>query len=186
FARPVAQALANGAKEKGMLADAKVAASVEKTEGVIFLAVARPFTLMASLTMVGGGSAEFRKDEPQRRPRGAPPPPGGPAPALAPAPAAQPPRVTRVPRGAEDERVRKEVARLLEGEGLLVLRVTRHPDRVLAEATLTDLQRVVPRLADFALMRFAASHSKAPAPRPFEGRGESQKALPRPAPPEKP
>ena len=160
FTRPVTQALANGAGKKGWLSDAKLAARVEKGDAPIMLAVARPFTLLMSLAV----RQETRSAPAREAPQPLPGPGKRPAPPQARA---------VVPRGAaqfqqprtEEDQVKKEMAKLLEKEGLLIIRVTRKPDRILAETMLTDLKPIVGRLVDFVLLYYLKSSPPA-APQP--------------------
>lgn len=149
-AKSVAQALANGAKGKGWLSNAKLAGRLEKEEASIFLAAVRPFSLLAGLSVVGWSqSRTFDRVGPDVKPL--PPPPK---------------RRQAAPVREEDP-LKKEMSKLLAKEGLLIVRVTRQPDRILAEVTLTDLKPMVARLTDFLLIRYFAEAAPAKAP-PFD------------------
>jgi hypothetical protein len=172
YSKSVAQALANGAKEKGWLSDAKLAARLEKAEAPIMLAVARPFTLLMGLTVVGHSTNRTFKQAvpPDRKP--AIPPPGVRKPPALPQARALAPQDDRTrarQKGLEEDRMKKELAKLLEKEGLLIIRVTRKRDRIRSEAILTDLKPMVGRLVDYALQYFLSESPKAvPQPVPSE------------------
>lgn len=166
YAAGVAQALTNGSKKDGWLANAKVAAAVEKAEEPIFLAVARPFTLgVGGIIMSRGKATASGAVQPRVTPgrsvpdKPAPPKDTRPAPdkPLPPArpgkAAAAPPDKLTAPDPREDPGL-KELARLLNKEGLLVVRVTRKPDHILEEITLGGLKPMVANLTDFALKQF--------------------------------
>jgi hypothetical protein len=156
-ARPVAQALTNGARERGWGSNEKVAEQLGKLDDTIMVAVARPFTLI--------GGALFRPSHFEERrilPDKAPPPPPPPE-----KPTASPPKpaVVAVQEKAdaqdkEEAKFKKEFAELMKDEGLLVFRITRKPDRILEEMTLTGLKPTVGRLTDYGLKQWLSAHPR--------------------------
>jgi len=164
YAQPVAQALGNGTKERGWLSDEKVAERLGKFDDTIAVAVARPFTLISAVLLASsGGSASYERRQPEGRstppernspPRrekdSVPPPREGDSPAEAKAvQPARPGAPAIADRG--EEQVKKQLGEILKEEGLLIFRITRKPDRMMAEMTLTDLKPTVRRLVDFGL-----------------------------------
>src|SRR5205814_6821293 len=78
YAKPVAQALSNGAKDRGWASDEKVAERLGKLDDTVMVAAVRPFTLIGAALYsrpVFSGSSSSSK--PQSSPPGkdSPPPP---------------------------------------------------------------------------------------------------------------
>jgi hypothetical protein len=127
----VAEALNEGTKKRGLLADEKVRAELLgpnpalvtgiTKEGPIDLVVLKPMTLIGSFLVPVRWQAEG---------------PGAPGAAAAPA--------------AADKGL-PEFLKVAEKEGPLVIGVSRKPDRVLIEARYTGLRRLVPSLTDFLI-----------------------------------
>ncbi|HKB35245.1 MAG TPA: hypothetical protein VKD72_02260, partial [Gemmataceae bacterium] len=67
----------------------------------------------------------------------------------------------------EEAKFKKEFAELMKDEGLLVFRITRKPDRILEEMTLTGLKPMVGRLTDYALKHWLSE-------RPPVGKGKER------------
>src|SRR5207253_4728067 len=133
------------------------------------VAAARPFTLIGAVLY---SRPVFQEHGETIKPRSRPPEKDSPPPPEK--RSAPPPAPGQVVAVAEDKdnvadreeaKFKKQFGEMLKNEGLLILRVTRKPDRVMAEATLTDLKPTVARLTDFSLMMFQVKPGKAPQPR---------------------
>jgi hypothetical protein len=167
YAKPVAQALANGAKERGWVSDEKVAERLGKLDDTIMVVAARPFTLIGAglypRPVYQGGSSIKQRSSPPKDTR----PPPEKRSIIPPAPG----QVLAVVEDKEDVADREEAkfkqqfGEALKKEGLLIMRVTRKPGRVLAEMTLTDLKPTVARLTDFGLKAWLSEQRKATRPR---------------------
>jgi hypothetical protein len=154
FATPVAQALNNGAKEKGWLSEEKVAAHAKQFEGAVFVMAMKPMTVMiSSLMPLAHGRAESRP---------------------VPAPAPREERQAAPARAEEQMKMPKEIAKLLEKEELLVVRVTHKEGRILEEITWPGLKAVVSGAMDMMLHWGAASGPVVPKDAPTPDRRERQ------------
>jgi hypothetical protein len=173
---PVAQALGNGAKKRGLLADPKVAASLEKLKDPVFVGVAKPVSLVAGLVVRVRPREGPRPGIESEPPRPVPPDRKPPAP-----PAVPKRRAALAEPGTPDgrgERVPKELADLIAQQGLLVMHVTRGQDRILEEITLTDLKPMVGKLTDLALQWFRPGEAPR-RPRPERPPGTEPAVPPR-------
>jgi hypothetical protein len=168
YAKPVARALGNGAKERGWASDEKMAERLGKLDDTIMVAAARPFTLIGAALYsrpVYSGSSSAPRPRSSPAEKDAPPPPEKRS--------AVPPQRGQVFVVAEDKQAadpaeatfKKQLGETLKNEGLLILRVVRKPDRMMAEMQMTDLKPTVARLTDFGLMMWQHQPSKAPQPR---------------------
>jgi hypothetical protein len=163
YQKPVAQALADGAAQKGWLATAKDAAVLTKLKDPLLVAVVKPVSCLgAGLLMRGHGHVHsearpIRGGIPDARPDTKP----SPNEADKGDDKAPPPRPERkvtvtVTEGPADHdetevRLKKELGKLLAGEEPLVVNVTRTDERIQAEATVGGLKPLVARLTDFAI-----------------------------------
>jgi len=134
-----------------------VAERLGKLDDTIMVAAARPFTLIGAALFSRPVSSGVREEVFPTKPRSSPPAKDSPPPRER--RSAVPPEPGRVFAVAEDKEVadreeakfKKQFGEMLKDEGLLILRVTRKPDRAMAEMTLTDLKPTVARLTDFGL-----------------------------------
>jgi hypothetical protein len=147
FPKPVSQALNNGAKEKGFLADAKVESRSKELEGTVFVMAMKPATMIAG-AMIPWMMEERRskavppRGEEKRDPREKEKPaPSGEEKRPAPARAVAQDRAEA--RDEEHFKLPKELTQLFAKEELFIIRVTRKDDRILEEGTWPGLKTLV-------------------------------------------
>lgn len=159
FPNPVAQALSNGAKQKGWLSEAKVAARTKEFEDSVLIVAGKPVSLVASMAVplymweVGEVRKRAFEDVPRERPK----------------PGLQEDKPKIIETVEKPFEMPKEFKALLDKEELLVIRVSRKDDRILEEWTLPGLKPLVGGMVQFALEMSLQHRAKAPPP-PFEKR----------------
>lgn len=165
-AKPVAQALNNGAKEKGFLADPKVKARVKELDDSIAIFAAKPVSLvmmgMMTYSMAERSAVKERNRaiEEERKQRDKKEDRNEPKPREKKEEEQDEPK----PRAKPDEKdpprrekpevevgIPKELTKLLEKEELLIIRVTRKDDRILEVGTLPGLKPLVSEMVDFGM-----------------------------------
>jgi hypothetical protein len=165
YMEPVAQALRNGGKGKGLLAGPKVARGLGQLGGPFALAVVdlRAFFLAASVAIVREERRPPAAVE-QAQPGSDRPDPPAPPPADE---AARQPRAgtTPVAIDARTKQVMERLNRALAEAQPLFVGLTRKPDRLTLELSLGGLKPTVARLTDFALEVYIQQRGGA-APRP--------------------
>jgi hypothetical protein len=171
YAEPVAQALNNGTKKQGLLGEDKVAAELKEIEAPFALGVVKPLTLVKALLMTRlGVSGRAIKPKPEDRPKNQPQ-------ARRAVPEDEKP-TTAQPEGKPEIPFQKEIDKLLEGEGLIVLSVTRQRDRIVEDVTWTRLKPAVSQLVDLGVKMWLMH-------RPVRGPGAAPAPRDEPAPPPK-
>ena len=149
FPDGVAEALGNGTKEKGWLAEEDVAKRAREFAGALGIFGAKPATLALNAMMMHARESRRLTPTADPRPR-------------------DNERAAPRERVAESKQMPPELMQVLEKEQFLLARVTRREDRFVQEGTWPGLKSIIGPLVDLA-MRMPAQRGEAhprEAPRP--------------------